>query len=210
MQQKPYHHGNLRNTLIEAGIALLNEQGEQHFSLRKVAAKCGVSHAAPYSHFENKEALMEAMKEHVTKQFVEVLEKTVQQYKNDIDIMFYLGNTYISFFIEHKQYFTFLYGKSGIQFDFTENGILQSNYTPCSIFKKAAFDFMEKINFPKQKRLDALIAMLALVHGITAMLTTQQIAYEGDYKNLLKNSIFANALFTDAVTKQKQKRGEVL
>ena len=210
MQQKPYHHGNLRNTLIEAGIALLNEQGQQHFSLRKVAAKCGVSHAAPYSHFENKEPLMEAMKEHVTKQFVEVLEKTVQQYKNDIDIMFYLGNTYISFFIEHKQYFIFLYGKSGIQFDFTENGILQSNYTPCSIFKKAAFDFMEKIKYPPQKRLDTLIAMIALVHGITAMLTTQQIAYEGDYKNLLKNSIFANALFADAVTKQKQKRGEVL
>ncbi len=153
---------------------------------------------------------MEAMKEHVTKQFVEVLEKTMQQYKNDIDIMFYLGNTYISFFIEHKQYFTFLYGKSGIQFDFTENGILQSNYTPCSIFKKAAFDFMEKIKYPPQKRLDTLIAMIALVHGITAMLTTQQIAYEGDYKNLLKNSIFANALFADAVTKQKQKRGEVL
>ena len=99
MQQKPYHHGNLRNTLIEAGIALLNEQGQQHFSLRKVAAKCGVSHAAPYSHFENKEALMEAMKEHVTKQFTEVLEKTVQQHKNDIDIMFYLVNAYITFFV---------------------------------------------------------------------------------------------------------------
>ena len=69
---------------------------------------------------------------------------------------------------------------------------------------------MEKIKYPPQKRLDTLIAMIALVHGITAMLTTQQIAYEGDYENLLKNSIFANALFADAVTKQKQKRGEVL
>ena len=210
MQQKPYHHGNLRNTLIEAGIALLNEQGQQHFSLRKVAAKCGVSHAAPYSHFENKEALMEAMKEHVTKQFTEVLEKTVQQHKNDIDIMFYLGNAYISFFVEHKQYFTCLYGKSGIQFDFTENGILENSYTPCSIFKKAAFDIMEKIEYPPQKRLDTLIAMIALVHGITAMLTTQQIVYQGDCKDLLKNSIFANALFADAVTIQKQKREEQL
>lgn len=210
MEQKPYHHGNLRNTLIEVGIALLNEQGEQNFSLRKVATKCGVSHAAPYSHFENKEALIEAMKEHVTKQFVEMLQKTIQQHKNDLDIMLYLGNAYISFFVEHKQYFTFLYGKSGIQFDFTENGVLKDDYTPCSIFKKAAFDIMEKIEYPLQKRLDTLIAMIALVHGITAMLTTQQVVYEGNYKNLLKNSISANALFADVITKQKQKRGEVL
>ncbi|NDO45893.1 TetR/AcrR family transcriptional regulator [Clostridium sp. MD294] len=210
MEQKPYHHGNLRNTLIEVGIALLNEQGQENFSLRKVATKCGVSHAAPYSHFENKEALIEAMKQHVTKQFTQVLEQTIQQHKNDLDIMLYLGNAYISFFVEHKQYFTFLYGKSGIQFDFTENGILKNNYTPCNIFKKAAFDIMEKIEYPPQKRLDALIAMIALVHGITAMLTTQQILYEGDCKNLLKNSISANALFTDIVTKQKQKKGEFL
>lgn len=210
MEQKPYHHGNLKNTLIEAGIALLNEQGEQNFSLRKVATKCGVSHAAPYSHFENKEALIEAMKEHVTKQFVEMLQKTIQQHKNDLDIMLYLGNAYISFFMEHKQYFTFLYGKSGIQFDFMQNGILNNHYEPCSIFKKAAFDFMEEINFEEQKRLDVLIAMFALVHGITAILVEQKTDCNGKWKNLLENCICANVLFADVITKQKQKRGEVL
>ena len=204
MEQKPYHHGNLRNTLIEAGIVLLNEQGEEHFSLRKVSTKCGVSHAAPYSHFENKEALLEAMKEYVTKQFTQVLQKTVQQYQNDVDIMFYLGNAYISFFVENKQYYTFLYGKSGIKFDLTENGILNNGYPPCDIFKKAAFDYMEKINFPKQKRLDALIAMLALVHGIVGILTTEQLIYQGEWKHLLENCISANALFEKYVLKQKK------
>lgn len=210
MEQKQYHHGNLKIALIEAGITLLNEQGEEHFSLRKVAAKCGVSHAAPYSHFENKEALIESMKEHVTKQFVEILQKTVEQRKNDLDIMLHLGNAYISFFMEHKQYFSFLYEYSGIQFDFTENGILNNNYTPCNIFKKAALDFMEKIDFPEQKRFDVLIAMLALVHGITAMLITQKADYEIKWENLLENCISANAMFAEIVIKQKEKRGNIL
>ncbi len=42
-----YHHGNLRQALIEAGIRIINEKGEDDLSLRKVAAACGVSHAAP-------------------------------------------------------------------------------------------------------------------------------------------------------------------
>lgn len=203
MEQKSYHHGNLRNTLIETGIALLNEQGQEQFSLRKVAAKCGVSHAAPYSHFENKEALLEAMKQYVTEQFTQALQKTAEQHKNDIDILFHLGNTYISFFAEHKPYFTFLYHKSGIQFDFSEEGIAKNSYPPCAIFKKEAFALMEKINFPEQKRTDALIALLALVHGITAMLTTEQLNYDTDYQKLFQNSILANALFTNRVLKQK-------
>ena len=199
---KSYHHGNLRNALIEAGIALLNEQG--HFSLRKVAEKCGVSHAAPYSHFENKEALMEAMQQHVTKQFTEVLQKTVEEYKDDFDIMLHLGNAYISFFMEHQQYFLFLYQHSGIQFDFTEEGILKNTYTPCSIFKKASFELMEKIDFPKEKRLDVLIAMLVLVHGITTMLITAQIKYEGNYKTLLEKAIAANAMFSNIVNQKRR------
>ena len=43
-----YHHGNLRNALIEAGLKIINESGEDSLSLRKVAAACNVSHAAPY------------------------------------------------------------------------------------------------------------------------------------------------------------------
>ena len=78
------------------------------------------------------------------------------------------------------------------------------------IFSEGKVEQTEKIEYPPQKRLDTLIAMIALVHGITAMLTTQQIVYQGDCKDLLKNSIFANALFADAVTIQKQKREEQL
>lgn len=48
MPKKQYHHKDLRNALIEKGIEIVNSEGLHSFSLRKVAAACGVSHAAPY------------------------------------------------------------------------------------------------------------------------------------------------------------------
>lgn len=50
--KKPHHHGNLRQALVEAGIALLNEGGADALTLRKCAARAGVSHAAPAHHFD--------------------------------------------------------------------------------------------------------------------------------------------------------------
>ena len=54
MKNDSYHHQNLKNEMIEKGIELVNEHGAEQLSLRKVAQACGVSHAAPYSHFPEK------------------------------------------------------------------------------------------------------------------------------------------------------------
>jgi len=53
-----YHHGDLRNALREAARAILEEEGLAGLSLRAVARKAGVSHAAPYRHFPTREALL--------------------------------------------------------------------------------------------------------------------------------------------------------
>ena len=65
-QRQSYHHKDLRKALIETGIELVSKEGVSAFSLRKVAAACGVSHAAPYSHFQNKEELLNAMQIFIT------------------------------------------------------------------------------------------------------------------------------------------------
>lgn len=57
-EAKPYHHGDLRNALLSAGRAILEEEGLAGLSLRAVARRAGVSHAAPYRHFPNHEALL--------------------------------------------------------------------------------------------------------------------------------------------------------
>ena len=58
-----YHHGNLRNALIVASMAILAEEGAAALTLRKAARKAGVSHAAPYRHFADKDALLAAIAE---------------------------------------------------------------------------------------------------------------------------------------------------
>ncbi len=58
-----YHHGDLRNTLVQAGIDVLAEEGIHALSLRKLARVAGVSHNAPYMHFADKEALLAAIAE---------------------------------------------------------------------------------------------------------------------------------------------------
>jgi AcrR family transcriptional regulator len=64
MNRDSYHHGDLKNALIHAGIQILADEGVQGLSLRKVAARAGVSHAAPYAHFADKQALVAAIATH--------------------------------------------------------------------------------------------------------------------------------------------------
>src|SRR5258708_1069703 len=60
-RQKPYHHGNLREELLEAAIRLIAEVGPTAFTLREVARRAGVSHNAPYRHFRDRDDLMPAV-----------------------------------------------------------------------------------------------------------------------------------------------------
>ena len=56
-----YHHGDLKNALIQTGIEILADEGLKGLSLRRVAKRAGVSHTAPYAHFADKQALVAAI-----------------------------------------------------------------------------------------------------------------------------------------------------
>lgn len=58
---RPYHHGALREALLDEGQLLLAEQGPEALSLRELARRAGVSHSAPERHFANRQALLEAL-----------------------------------------------------------------------------------------------------------------------------------------------------
>jgi AcrR family transcriptional regulator len=55
---RPYHHGQLKDALFHAALALISEVGPQAFTLREVARRAGVSHNAPYRHFRDKDELL--------------------------------------------------------------------------------------------------------------------------------------------------------
>ena len=56
-----YHHGDLRNALIIAAAELIEENGSVEFAMVDAARRAGVSSAAPYRHFKDKDALLEAV-----------------------------------------------------------------------------------------------------------------------------------------------------
>ncbi|WBU61661.1 TetR/AcrR family transcriptional regulator [Paracoccus albus] len=58
MARKAYHHGDLRRAVIDTAMAMLVEDGDWRFTLREVARRAGVSHAAPYKHFADKSVLL--------------------------------------------------------------------------------------------------------------------------------------------------------
>ncbi len=60
-KKKRHHHGNLQRALVEAGIELLSEGGHSALTLRKCAARAGVSHAAPAHHFDGLKGLLTAI-----------------------------------------------------------------------------------------------------------------------------------------------------
>ena len=63
MTRAPYHHGNLREALVEAAVEVVREAGPEGLALRELARRVGVSHAAAYRHFADREALVDAVAE---------------------------------------------------------------------------------------------------------------------------------------------------
>ncbi len=187
MKDMPYHHGDLRNKLIESGIMLISEDGVNGFSLRKVAAKCGVSHAAPYSHFKDIEELTRAMGEYVTEKFMTRLSASVNGQNNSLMAVSMLGDTYISFFSENPHYFQFLFYHSNlvIDLDCDEN----NDYPPFGLFKKIAYQAFRDLGVPKEAYINNLLSLWAKVHGISSLLTNKCVRYSGNWNDVLKANI---------------------
>jgi AcrR family transcriptional regulator len=83
MATKTYHHGDLKNALIQAGVEILSKEGVGGLSLRKVAQRAGVSHSAPYSHFPDKQSLIAAISTEGFKQLARELDIAVSSYPGD-------------------------------------------------------------------------------------------------------------------------------
>jgi AcrR family transcriptional regulator len=81
MPIKKYHHGDLKNALIQAGVEILAREGVGGLSLRKVAQRAGVSHSAPYSHFADKQALIAAISTEGFRQLYERVSAVAKEYK---------------------------------------------------------------------------------------------------------------------------------
>ncbi|MEQ8276032.1 MAG: TetR/AcrR family transcriptional regulator [Deltaproteobacteria bacterium] len=107
--RKPYHHGNLREALIDGAIAIIQEQDIAAVSLRKVARQIGVTNAAPYHHFANKTALLSAVAAEGFRVLVERGTAAIEAEASPRAQLNALGMTYLSVAIEHPAHYQVMF-----------------------------------------------------------------------------------------------------
>jgi len=107
-----YHHGNLKPALIRMGLEILVSEGTESLSLREVARRVGVSHAAPYRHFADKNALIVSIAEEGFTLLNQELEETSRRTGGlkAPERFRELGLAYISFAKRYKQYMKVMFG----------------------------------------------------------------------------------------------------
>lgn len=194
MDKKPYHHGNLRAALIEAGIKMVNEEGVGGCSLRKVAAACGVSRGAPYAHFKDKEDMLEAMKNYVTEKFVAILNKVISE-NTDVDqLLLEIGKAYIHFFVENPNYYPFLFNQSNIRFVLTENQEKAKSYRRYEGNPNSIFVVMDKLDIPEFLQMQNIIAVWSIVHGLAGIVTMQGVEYDGNWSSMIEKVLSENLI----------------
>lgn len=109
MHDKPdsYHHGQLRRALLDAALELTVEKGINGLTLREVARKAGVSHAAPYHHFTDKSALIEALANECFERFAAAMRAAFEQTPGTAaEKMYAVGQCYVHFALEQRAAFT--------------------------------------------------------------------------------------------------------
>jgi AcrR family transcriptional regulator len=116
MTEKPYHHGDLRAALLAAAEQELTDKGVEGFSLRSVAKRAGVSHAAPSHHFGDTNGLLTALAAEGFTRFQDTLDAREQGASDPRDKAVRAGLGYLEFAIARPALFRLIF--SSVRPDF--------------------------------------------------------------------------------------------
>ena len=102
---RPYHHGDLRRALLDAALAEIAEGGPGQVSLRELARRVGVSHAAPRHHFGDKRGLLTA----VAVEGFELLAVELGEAWQSTHSFLEVGVAYVRFALAHRAHFDVMF-----------------------------------------------------------------------------------------------------
>jgi AcrR family transcriptional regulator len=111
--RKAYHHGDLRAALLKAALKLIDAHGVKGFSLKDAAKMAGVSVAAPYRHFADKDALLEAIQVEGFGLFNAALSDAFASAATADARIEELGVAYVLFALRHPAHFRVMFGVRG-------------------------------------------------------------------------------------------------
>lgn len=107
----PYHHGDLRRGMLEAATALVEQEGIEALSLRKLAERVGVSPPALYHHFRDKQALLCAIGEAAIERFEGEMQRGLAEVEG-LEARFERFVTiYVRFALAHPELYELLFGR---------------------------------------------------------------------------------------------------
>jgi AcrR family transcriptional regulator len=110
-----YHHPDLRQALLDGAMRLIDEEGLRGFSLRKLAAQAGVSHAAPYRHFENKEQILVALMLEGHKRLRQTLVAAEQDCKGTaVEKYLAMARAYLAFARRNPEYLRVMFSREAL------------------------------------------------------------------------------------------------
>lgn len=106
----PYHHGDLRSALLEAGEDILEEKGFQGFTLRECARRAGVSHAAPQHHFENATGFLTAIAARGYERLHGMLQRRLKAAGGNLNAQFIAtSDAYTAFAEQYPEHFRIMF-----------------------------------------------------------------------------------------------------
>jgi len=180
-----YHHGNLREELLAQAHALLNQEGLSGVSLRKVAARAGVSRTAPYHHFPSKEDLLAALVQRGFQELVRDMRQPSSSPGPVIPRFEALGRAYVAFALREPALYRLMFGARMLDKD---------KHPETACIADEAFDIccglvaegQQKGEVSGDQPLPVAMAAWSTVHGLASLLMDKlQDELDGQPEGLL-------------------------
>src|SRR5215471_16177313 len=181
-RRKPYHHGNLREALLEASIQLIAEIGPSAFTLREVARRAGVSHNAPYRHFTDKDSLLAAVAAQGYIELNDAMLRAADRHSDALDRLKQAGLAYIAFALRRPEHFTVMFDAPvSKQTNPEAAGASERAFSTLVSFVKECQD---QRSLPPGPPIQFALLAWTMVHGIAKLATTGRLPYSSRTKIL--------------------------
>jgi AcrR family transcriptional regulator len=171
MPRRPYHHGNLRETLLQGAVRVIAEVGPAAFTLREVARRAGVSHNAPYRHFRDKDALLAAVAaqgfRELTRAMREPGERPSKAPLNALDKLKQSGLAYVAFAVRRPEHFTVMFDAPVVTSKDPEYA--QASQEAFNTLVNYIRNCQEEGQLPTGNTLERALYAWSLVHGIAKL-----------------------------------------
>jgi len=177
MPEKNYHHGDLKNALIQAGIKILADDGINGLSLRKVARQAGVTHSAPYAHFTDKQELIAAISTDGYKKIYERIVMVKEKYPDDpLRQLIETGWAYVQFGFEEPDHFKITFSAS-VEREREHPELVEATGTTFNEFKQLIIR-CQAAGFIDQGEPDLVaVTLWGMVHGFVNLIQGGMISH---------------------------------